>query len=77
VRDYGLSSSLIHPFSEYHVFFSNIISDSALRDLAEADEHDMIQQVHEYYVDYFPEYRSIFRSVDGLAMAPERERLFV
>jgi vacuolar protein sorting-associated protein 45 len=48
-------------YSEYHLFFTNIITDSQLRDLAEADEHDAIQQVHEFYADYFPEFRTTFK----------------
>ncbi len=39
-------------FSEYHVFFSNVVSKDCLARLAKADEFDVIKQVQEYYGDY-------------------------
>lgn len=33
--------------------FTNIVKDSALEELARADEHEVVQQVQEYYADYF------------------------
>jgi len=41
-------------FGEYHIFFSNMTRDSMIQQLAEADEHEVVQQVHEYYADYLP-----------------------
>lgn len=40
-------------YGEYHIFFSNIIKDSYLEDLAQADIHEVVQQVQEFYADYF------------------------
>ncbi|OQR99928.1 hypothetical protein THRCLA_06328, partial [Thraustotheca clavata] len=48
-----LKEELIAPkYGEYHVFFTNITSNDILERLAEADEHEVVQQVHEYYADY-------------------------
>jgi len=39
-------------YGEYHLFFSNFVRDGQLQQLAEADEHEVVQQIHEYYADY-------------------------
>lgn len=39
-------------FSEYHIFFSNILPKDMLARLAKADEHDVVRQVQEFYADY-------------------------
>lgn len=41
-------------FSEYHVYFSNVLPGDALKSLAEADEHEVVRQVQEYYADFVP-----------------------
>ena len=33
-------------FGEYHIFFSNMTRDGMIQQLAEADEHEVVQQVH-------------------------------
>lgn len=38
-------------YGEYHLFFSNMTKDGQIQALAEADEHEVVQQVHEYYAD--------------------------
>lgn len=39
-------------FSEYHLFFSNIVPNDILTGLGKADEHEVIRQVQEYYADF-------------------------
>ena len=39
-------------FSEYHLFFSNIVPNYFLQQLADADEHEVIRQVQEFYGDF-------------------------
>jgi vacuolar protein sorting-associated protein 45 len=39
-------------FSEYHIFFSNIISEDLLNRLARGDEHEVVRQVQEYYSEF-------------------------
>jgi len=39
-------------FGEYHVFYTNTVRDSYLSDIAQADEQELVKQIHEYYVDY-------------------------
>ncbi|XP_052111190.1 vacuolar protein sorting-associated protein 45 homolog [Arachis duranensis] len=39
-------------FREYHLFFSNILKDTQIHILAYSDEHEAVQQVQEFYVDF-------------------------
>ena len=39
-------------YGEYHVLFSNTTRDQMIQQLAEADEHEVVQQVQEYYADF-------------------------
>ncbi|KAL7506650.1 hypothetical protein ACHAXN_003907 [Cyclotella atomus] len=41
-------------FSEYHIFFSGIVSPSLLNLLAESDEKERVKQVQEFYADFLP-----------------------
>jgi vacuolar protein sorting-associated protein 45 len=41
-------------FSEYHIFFSGILSTGLLRKLAECDEREKVRQVQEFYADFLP-----------------------
>ena len=40
-------------YKEYHLFFANVTGDDYLRQLAEADERQLIRTVSEYYADYY------------------------
>jgi vacuolar protein sorting-associated protein 45 len=40
-------------YKEYHLFFSNILSGDHLKQLAQADSHELIRQVQEYFGDYY------------------------
>ncbi|KAK7524269.1 vacuolar protein sorting-associated protein 45 [Phyllosticta citriasiana] len=39
-------------YGEYYIYFSNIIRKSSLERLAEADDHEVVRAVHEYFADY-------------------------
>ncbi|PON71813.1 Sec1-like protein [Parasponia andersonii] len=39
-------------FGEYHLFFSNILRDTQIHNLADSDEQELVQQVQEFYVDF-------------------------
>ncbi|KZV41781.1 Vacuolar protein sorting 45 [Dorcoceras hygrometricum] len=39
-------------FGEYHLFFSNMLKDTQLHNLADSDEHEVVQQVQEFYSDF-------------------------
>ncbi|KAL6504826.1 vacuolar protein sorting-associated protein 45 [Orobanche hederae] len=39
-------------FGEYHLFFSNMLKDTQLHNLADSDEHETVQQVQEHYADF-------------------------
>ena len=47
-------------FGEYHLFFSNFLPGDLLQKLAEADQHEVVTQVHEFYFDYFVINRDLF-----------------
>lgn len=41
-------------FSEYHIFFSGVVSGGLLRLIAENDEQELVKQVQEFYGDFLP-----------------------
>ncbi|EPS65099.1 hypothetical protein M569_09678 [Genlisea aurea] len=48
-----LRRQLANPrFGEYHLFFSNMLKDTQLHNLADADEHEIVLQVQEFYADF-------------------------
>ncbi len=50
-----LQKELASPrFGEYFIFTSNSLPDEQVGKLAEADTKDLVKQVQEVYVDYFP-----------------------
>eukprot|EP01064_Diplonema_japonicum_P004462 TRINITY_DN1290_c2_g6_i1.p1 TRINITY_DN1290_c2_g6~~TRINITY_DN1290_c2_g6_i1.p1 ORF type:complete len:583 (+),score=112.28 TRINITY_DN1290_c2_g6_i1:58-1749(+) len=50
-----LKSELKSPlYAEYHLYFTNIVSEDSLADIAKADEYEVVQKVHELFCDYFP-----------------------
>ena len=40
-------------FGEYHLFFSNVISNDSVRLLAQADEFELVKQLQEFYADFY------------------------
>eukprot|EP01033_Poteriospumella_lacustris_P009623 gene9623-6887_t len=56
-----ISKELADPkFKEYHLFFSNIVPQDLLSRLARQDEHELVMQVQEFYVDYMSVNRELF-----------------
>lgn len=50
-----LSQELKSPrYGQYFIYFSNVISKSDIKLLAEADEHEAVREVEEFYGDYIP-----------------------
>ncbi|KAK3295989.1 Sec1-like protein [Chaetomium fimeti] len=39
-------------YGEYHLFFSNVVKKSTLERLAEADDHEVVKLIQEYFLDY-------------------------
>lgn len=39
-------------YAQYYIYFSNVISKADIKALAEADEHEVVREVHEFYCDY-------------------------
>ncbi|GLJ21482.1 hypothetical protein SUGI_0396700 [Cryptomeria japonica] len=39
-------------FGEYHLYFSNILKTRYIQILGDSDEHEVVQQVQEFYADF-------------------------
>ena len=51
----AICRELRHPmYAEYHLFFTNALSDEKIAQLAEADDHEVVKQVQEVFNDYYP-----------------------
>eukprot|EP01113_Clastostelium_recurvatum_P047604 TRINITY_DN851_c0_g1_i2.p1 TRINITY_DN851_c0_g1~~TRINITY_DN851_c0_g1_i2.p1 ORF type:complete len:556 (+),score=164.20 TRINITY_DN851_c0_g1_i2:96-1763(+) len=40
-------------YGEYHLFFSNTLKNILLDELAQADEHEVVKEVQEFFADYY------------------------
>ncbi|TPP61568.1 Vacuolar protein sorting-associated protein 45 [Fasciola gigantica] len=50
-----LSQELRKPnYFTYYIFFSHSLTKQLLKQLAEADEHEVVAEVHEYFADFMP-----------------------
>ena len=47
-------------FAEYHVYFTNVVRDGFLQELADADEHERVRVVQELFCDYLILDRHLF-----------------
>lgn len=57
----NIISELKEPrFQEYHLFFTNEISNKLIDKLAEGDPSDKIKNIQEVYLDYYAVGRNIF-----------------
>ena len=48
-------------FSEYHIYFSNVVPLDILSRLAKEDVNEVVKQVHEYYADFVPVNEDFFQ----------------
>jgi vacuolar protein sorting-associated protein 45 len=49
-------------YAEYYIYFSNVVLKSSLERLAEADDHEVVRSVQEYFADYLvvnPDFASL------------------
>tara|TARA_B110000208_G_scaffold3375_1_gene4495 strand:- start:534 stop:2006 length:1473 start_codon:yes stop_codon:yes gene_type:complete len=54
-------------YGKYYMFFSNTLNQGHLAELAEADEHEVVEQVQEYFADFFAVNRNLFHcGVSGM-----------
>lgn len=52
---HALRNELLHPhFSSYKLFFTNTIRRSHVEEIADADAHERVVHVREYFADYYP-----------------------
>ncbi|KAF9533245.1 Sec1-like protein [Crepidotus variabilis] len=57
----ALEDELREPkYGEYYLYFSNILTKSAIERLAQFDEYEVIREVQEYFADYAPISPSLF-----------------
>ncbi|KAH8114481.1 Sec1 family-domain-containing protein [Phellopilus nigrolimitatus] len=57
----ALEAELREPkYGEYYLYFSNILTKTAIERLAEADEYEVVREVQEYFADYAPILPSLF-----------------
>ncbi|KAF9049477.1 Sec1-like protein [Hymenopellis radicata] len=47
-------------YSEYYLYFTNILSKTVIELLAEVDEYEVVREVQEYFADYAPLLPSLF-----------------
>ncbi|KAL2020261.1 hypothetical protein VTK56DRAFT_8585 [Thermocarpiscus australiensis] len=59
-------------YGEYHLFFSNVAKKSTLERLAEADDHEVVKLVQEYFLDYAVINPDLF----SLSMSPPMHRIW-
>lgn len=51
----ALANELREPkYGEYYLYFSNILSKTAIERLAEVDEYEVVKEVQEYFADFAP-----------------------
>ncbi|EMD40076.1 hypothetical protein CERSUDRAFT_132878 [Gelatoporia subvermispora B] len=57
----ALEAELREPkYGDYFLYFSNILSKTAIERLADADEYEVVREVQEYFADYAPILPSLF-----------------
>ncbi|KAI0300333.1 Sec1-like protein [Russula brevipes] len=57
----ALEAELREPkYGEYYLYFSNILTKTAIERLADADEYEAVREVQEYFADYAPLLPSLF-----------------
>ncbi|KAH9997946.1 Sec1-like protein [Russula vinacea] len=57
----ALEAELKEPkYGEYYLYFSNILTKTAIERLADADEYEAVREVQEYFADYAPLLPSLF-----------------
>lgn len=57
----ALEAELREPkYGEYYLYFSNILSKTAIERLADVDEYEVVKEVQEYFADYAPILPSLF-----------------
>ncbi|KAL5482682.1 VPS45 [Sanghuangporus weigelae] len=57
----ALEAELREPkYGEYYLYFSNILTKTAIERLAEADEYEVVREVQEYFADYAPLLPALF-----------------
>ncbi|KAL5501556.1 VPS45 [Sanghuangporus vaninii] len=57
----ALEAELREPkYGEYYLYFSNILTKTAIERLAEADEYEVVREIQEYFADYAPLLPALF-----------------
>ncbi|KAL9932469.1 hypothetical protein V8E36_008586 [Tilletia maclaganii] len=59
-------------YASYYLYFTNILKKSDIERLAEADEHEVVKEVQEFYADYVPVNPTLF----SLNLQPPPHRIW-
>lgn len=63
-------------YKEYHLFFSNLVTPDQLKAIAEADTHELVRQVQEYFADYYVMEDTLFHCNQPLVRCLEQPRSY-
>ena len=58
-------------YDEYHLFFTNTLHDHHLQNIARSDLSQVVRQVQELYIDFFPLGRDLFTLEEATCMPIE------
>jgi vacuolar protein sorting-associated protein 45 len=63
-------------YAQYYIYFSNVISKTDVKTLAEADEHECVREMNEFYCDFVALLPHLFtlnmpRCYQSLSLAPD------
>lgn len=69
-----LKDELASPkYGEYYIFFSNTLKNVLLEELAQADEHEVVKEVQEYFADYFAINNDFFSfNLEGVSFSDQQ-----
>ncbi|PWN26377.1 Sec1-like protein, partial [Jaminaea rosea] len=57
-------------YASYYCYFTNVLAKGDIERLAEADEHDVVKEVQEYFADYLPVNRDLFALAPSPSPSP-------
>jgi vacuolar protein sorting-associated protein 45 len=53
-------------YGEYSIYFSNVVKKSSLERMAEADDHELVKSVQEFYADYLAVTKDLYSLCYGM-----------
>ena len=59
-------------YDSYYIYFSNIVSESSIQLLAQADENELVQEIKEFYMDYLAVSPHVYTINSPISTLPSR-----